>query len=356
MANLIVTNVAPKDVADAHYADLNNPHQVTPAQLGLLNAGGDLSGTYPNPAILNSAVLAKVLTGLNVIGASLAATDTIIEAFGKVQNQINGVLGGAIYQGVWNATTNSPALVSSVGTKGFYYVVSVAGSTNLNGTTDWKIGDWAIFNGTIWEKVDNTDAVSSVNGFIGAVNLTTADVAEVTNLYFTTARVLLTVLTGFSAGANSTILATDTLAQALAKVQGQINARATTSDVTNAVANKPEFTGIAMSDETTVLPAASTTVPLATMHVPYAMTLTQVFAGLRTAGTGAAVVTVDIHLNGTPIMNTTKILFTAGVKLSANGTLTTTALSAGDYLEFFLDVRDTNNVATGLKCYIVGHQ
>ena len=79
------------------------------------------------------------------------------------------IQGGVSYQGTWNATTNSPTLTSGVGTKGYYYVVSVAGSTNLDGITTWNVGDWAIFNGTAWEKVDNTDAVTSVNGFTGKI-------------------------------------------------------------------------------------------------------------------------------------------------------------------------------------------
>lgn len=138
--------------------------------------------------------LSNPLSGLSIVGGSISASDSTITAFGKLQNQINGVLGGAIYQGVWNATTNSPTLTSSTGTKGYYYVVSVAGSTNLDGTTDWKIGDWAIFNGATWDKVDNTDAVSSVFGRIGAVVATSGDytttlVTEGTRLYFTTARV-----------------------------------------------------------------------------------------------------------------------------------------------------------------------
>jgi hypothetical protein len=54
--------------------------------------------------------------------------------------------------------------------------VSVAGSTNLNGITDWKVGDWAVFNGSVWEKIDNTDAVTSVNGYTGTVVLTASDV------------------------------------------------------------------------------------------------------------------------------------------------------------------------------------
>ena len=70
-----------------------------------------------------------------------------------------GVAGGVIYRGTWDAATNDPTLTSSVGTKGDYYVVSVSGNTNLNGITDWVAGDWAIFNGTVWQKVDNTEVV-----------------------------------------------------------------------------------------------------------------------------------------------------------------------------------------------------
>ena len=87
---------------------------------------------------------------------------------------ITGVLN---YQGAWNASTNTPALASSVGTNGYYYVVSVAGSTSLNGISDWQIGDWAIFNGTVWQKIDQTNLVTSVNGQTGVVSLAYADLA-----------------------------------------------------------------------------------------------------------------------------------------------------------------------------------
>jgi hypothetical protein len=91
----------------------------------------------------------------------------------------DAVIGALSYQGTWNASTNTPTLTSSVGTKGYYYVVNVSGSTNLNGITDWLVGDWAVYNGTIWQKVDNTDAVTSVNGYTGTVVLTAADVSAV---------------------------------------------------------------------------------------------------------------------------------------------------------------------------------
>ena len=91
----------------------------------------------------------------------------------------DSVIGALSYQGTWNASTNTPTLASSTGTKGYYYVVSVAGSTNLDGITDWKIGDWAVYSGTAWQKIDNTDAVTSVNGYTGTVVLTAADVGAV---------------------------------------------------------------------------------------------------------------------------------------------------------------------------------
>lgn len=89
----------------------------------------------------------------------------------------DSVIGALSYQGTWNASTNTPTLASSTGTKGYYYVVSVAGSTNLDGITDWKIGDWAVYSGTAWQKIDNTDSVTSVNGYTGAVVLTNTDIS-----------------------------------------------------------------------------------------------------------------------------------------------------------------------------------
>lgn len=95
----------------------------------------------------------------------------------KVAGGGGGATGAVNYKGTWNASANSPTLTSSVGNQGDYYVVNIAGTTNLNGITDWQVGDWAIFNGSVWQKVDNTDAVTSVNGQTGAVVLAVANIA-----------------------------------------------------------------------------------------------------------------------------------------------------------------------------------
>jgi len=78
------------------------------------------------------------------------------------------VSGTVNYKGTWNASTNDPTLNSSpaASTKGDYYVVSTAGTQF---SISFVTGDWIISNGTAWEKVDLTDAVSSVFGRTGAV-------------------------------------------------------------------------------------------------------------------------------------------------------------------------------------------
>jgi len=77
-----------------------------------------------------------------------------------VDQQIASIPAGLVFQGNWNASTNTPTLASGTGTVGNYYVVSVAGNTNLDGITDWEVGDWAVFVevGGVdkWDKIDQT--------------------------------------------------------------------------------------------------------------------------------------------------------------------------------------------------------
>jgi hypothetical protein len=72
----------------------------------------------------------------------------------KTVSSFSNIIGALNYKGTWDASTNSPALASGVGTKGDYYVVSVAGTTNLDGIDFWGVGDWAVFNGAVWQRVE----------------------------------------------------------------------------------------------------------------------------------------------------------------------------------------------------------
>ncbi len=191
----------------------------------------------------NNSVTGKVLTGLTSPSASsVLATDTIVEGFGKLQSQVNGLAGGLRFIGSWDADTNSPvlsdgggeaangtttstsanklvdssasftstvtvgdqvvnqvdgqtALVSNVDsdttlsldadimlsgeaytidnspfiTQGHYYVVSVGGTTTLNGVSNWTVGDWVIAGANNqWTKLDH----SQVDGTGTTGNLT----------------------------------------------------------------------------------------------------------------------------------------------------------------------------------------
>lgn len=102
-----------------------------------------------------------------------------LNAQGKLASgQIPEALLGAIdYQGVWNADTNTPAIpAADADNKGWYYKVSVAGTTDIDGTTDWEIGDWIVSNGTTWDKIDNTEPPAS--GIVNDSGVAGGNVAE----------------------------------------------------------------------------------------------------------------------------------------------------------------------------------
>ena len=125
-----------------------------------------------------------------------------------------GVSGALVYQGTWDASTNTPTLTSSVGTKGYYYVVSVAGTTNLDGITDWQVGDWAVFNGTVWQKVDNSE-ITYVSNVATGTGLTGGPITSTGTISIAN-----TAVTAASYGA------ADTVGTFTVNAQGQLTAAA----------------------------------------------------------------------------------------------------------------------------------
>ena len=92
-----------------------------------------------------------------IFGRNPTFNDVTVEGTLSIEGPIviNGnTFSGLDYEGAWNASTNTPTLTSSVGTLGQFYIVSVAGNTNLNGVTNWGVGDWAVFNGSVWQRVE----------------------------------------------------------------------------------------------------------------------------------------------------------------------------------------------------------
>jgi hypothetical protein len=94
--------------------------------------------------------------------------------------------------------------------------------------------------------VNQSGSVTSVNGDTGVVVLDTGDIAESGNLYFTNARAISATLTGYTSGAG-TVAATDTILQAIQKLNGNI------------AAATPTIREVTLTDAATVTPNANTT-------------------------------------------------------------------------------------------------
>lgn len=97
------------------------------------------------------------------------------------------VLFGAVkYQGGWNASTNTPAIpAASAENKGHYYIVQVAGSTNIDGTSTWVIGDWIISDGATWDRIANSevfDASAIQTGVFDAARIPALPISRITSL------------------------------------------------------------------------------------------------------------------------------------------------------------------------------
>mgnify|MGYP003630547098 FL=1 len=81
-----------------------------------------------------------------------------------VNNAIAAVPSGLTFKGSWDATLNVPTLPILVPANGDFWIVSVAGTTNLGGITSWDVGDWAIsvYSGgaQTWQKIDNSSVLT----------------------------------------------------------------------------------------------------------------------------------------------------------------------------------------------------
>ena len=120
--------------------------------------------------------------------------------------------GGVSYQGTWNALTNTPTLADGTGSGGDEYAVIVAGTQNLgSGPIAFAVGDFVIYNGTIWQKIPGSGGVTSFNTRTGAVTLQSSDITNalsngsITNNFLNTDSWSLTVGQGIGLTGNGTV-------------------------------------------------------------------------------------------------------------------------------------------------------
>ena len=216
-----------------------------------------------------------------------------------------------VYEGTWNASTNTPTLASGVGANGHYYVVATSGSTNLDGITDWVVGDWAIFNGSAWQKIDQTNLVSSVNGEVGAVVLDAADVGAIATVASADSSVTVTTV------GTAVDLAVYSSPRLIAQVRNETGATLTKGTVV--------YISGAAGNKATVSKA------IATADATSAQTFGVVFADISNNQNGYAVLSGDIAGLDTSA-------FAAGTQLnlspSTAGTYTSTKQYAPNHLVY----------------------
>ena len=150
---------------------------------------GTVSGTTATFTTFSGDLNGTINTATTAVTKGNAVNDTTVATTAFVQNVVGTIPAGLVFQGTWNASTNTPTLASGSGTTGHFYIVSVAGSTNLDGVTDWEVGDWAVFieqgASDQWEKIDN----SSVLGGSGSGGSLTAWAGSGTSVTLTNAPV-----------------------------------------------------------------------------------------------------------------------------------------------------------------------
>ena len=169
--------------------------------------------------------------------------------------QFKGTFDGSVITSSDTALNGLTAIPAASSSNEGYFFISTGAYTSYG--KSYLVGDWAISIGTSWEKIDNTDAISSFNGRSGAITLLLADVtaalgfapADSANVSTSTgdsasstkwpvwsalvswvnsqgfltslAASINAVLTGYTAGAG-TVSATDTIKTALQKLDGNI--------------------------------------------------------------------------------------------------------------------------------------
>lgn len=82
----------------------------------------------------------------------------------------DSIVGALEYKGTFDATQGYPSNPE----QGWYYVCATSGT--ISGVV-YGTGDWAVYNGTSWDHLDASDAVTSVDGQTGAVSLSSTYIA-----------------------------------------------------------------------------------------------------------------------------------------------------------------------------------
>lgn len=217
-------------------------------------------------------------------------------------------LDGLIYKGIFDAssvvdqTTDTPIT-------GHYYIVSTSGSNDPEGnsTNTFLVNDWAVYNGTTWDKIVGSNSVTSVNGQTGVVNLALGNLANVDTTGASTGKIL-------KYDGSNWVVGDD--------LSGGGAGSVTSTEIQDGTIADADLAGSISQSKITGLPALATQVGVNEADI------------LTNAGdisTNAS----NIAINAAAISNKVSTATTVnGKALSSNITLTTTDVSEGSNLYF----------------------
>ena len=130
-----------------------------------LTAGTVTAGTVTATTLAGNLV-GTVDTSTTGITQPSTTDNNLLATTAFVQNLLGDVVSGLQFQELWDASTDTPNLSTATPGNGDFWIVKIAGTTNLSGITTWAVGDWAIYivpsgGGTaFWQKVDNTTSLT----------------------------------------------------------------------------------------------------------------------------------------------------------------------------------------------------
>lgn len=293
------------------------------------------NSTSPVPQVVEGSNAVAKINQINdansqgLIGGRDASTTALL-TWGYLGGRIGGI---NVSNGTVTLTASSTNYLVMAKATG---VVSVStATTNWNDSANyWRLYQITVGTTAPTSYLDERTSERGVFG-IGAV-----PVAGFTNPMTDAADMIVGATSGVA----------DRIAKGTAYQGLRMNSGATAQEWSTIVTCIP----IACSDETTAIGVGTAKV---TFHMPFAMVLTEVFAGLTTAQSSGSIFTVDINEGGTTILST-KITIdnTEETSLTAATPPVISDSSLAKGAKITIDVDQVGSgTAAGLKVYLTGY-